>query len=70
MTIEIRDVELLPMQALRMNMHEVPSYYSFHVTNTTLECPLGSISSGQRPTQLSARPPDYIAEHRLTTVPV
>ena len=37
-----------------MKMVEVPSYFSFHVHKSTLECLFGSIKSGQRPTyQLS-----------------
>ena len=44
MTIEIRDVDLIPCQALRMNMHEVLSYYGSRVNNTTLGSSIGSIT--------------------------
>ena len=37
MTSGIRDVDLILSQALRMNMHEVPSYYGSLVNNTTPE---------------------------------
>ena len=36
MTIEIRDVDLILSQALKMNMREVPSYYGSRVNNATL----------------------------------
>ena len=47
MTIGIRDVDLMLSQALKMNMHEVPSYYGSHVNNTTLELRSGSITCGK-----------------------
>ena len=59
---ETQDADLILSQASKTNMHEVPSYYSFLVNNTTLECLLGSKSSGQRPPHLSASPPEYIAK--------
>ena len=36
MTIGIRDVDLILFQALKTNMHGVPSSYCSHVNNTTL----------------------------------
>ena len=50
MTIEIRDVDLIFFQALRMNMHEVPSYCGSRVNNTTLGLRIGSIAFGKSPT--------------------
>ena len=47
MTTETQDVDLIRSQALRMTMHEVPSYYNSRVDNTTLEFLLGSIASGK-----------------------
>ena len=49
-TTETQNVDLILSQALKMNMHEVPSYYSFRANNTTLEFPLGPIASGKSPT--------------------
>ena len=37
MTIGIQDVDLILLQALKTNMHGVPSYYDSHGSNTTLE---------------------------------
>ena len=36
-TVEIQGVDLILSQALKMNMHGVPSYYGSHVNSTTLE---------------------------------
>ena len=47
MTIGIRDVDLTLSQALKMNMHGVPSYYGSHVNNTTLGLRIGSITCGK-----------------------
>ena len=41
MTVEIQGVDLILSQALKMNMHEVPSYYGSHVNSTTLELRIG-----------------------------
>ena len=49
MTTGIRDVDLILSQALRMNMHEVPSYYGSLVNNTTLELQSRSIIFGKNP---------------------
>ena len=57
MTIEVRGVGLILSQALKMNMHGVPSYYDSHVSNTTLgpynkpvriQCKAGSLSARVR----------------------
>ena len=62
-TTGTHDVDLIPSPTKRMNMHEVPFCFAFHVNNITLECLLGSKSSGQRPThQLPASLPEYIAK--------
>ena len=50
MTIGIQDADLIPPQALRMNMREVPSYYGSLVNNTTLELRSGSIIFSKNPT--------------------
>ena len=50
----------------RMNMHEVPFCFMFHVNNITLECLLGSKNSGQQPMHLSANLPEI---HCKTGVP-
>ena len=50
MTIELRDVDLILSQALRMNMHEVPSFYGSRVNNTTLGLRIGSITFGKSAT--------------------
>ena len=62
-TTETQDADLILSQALRMNMHEVPSYYSFHVNSITLECLFRLIKSGKRQTyQLSTGPSEFIAK--------
>ena len=48
-TTGTQDVDLILFPLQRMNMHEVPSCFDFHVNNTTLELIIGSKSSGQRP---------------------
>ena len=59
MTTGIPNADLILPRTQMMIMLEVPSYFSFHVNNSTLECPLGSIKSGQRPSyQLSTDPSD------------
>ena len=61
-TTGTHDADLILSQALMMNMHEVPSYYSFHENNTTLEFLIGPITSGQRPTYLpTTNPSGFIA---------
>ena len=50
MTIEIRDVDLVLSQALKMNMREVPSYCGSRVNNTTLGSRIGSVAFGENPT--------------------
>ena len=47
-TIEIRDVDLILSEALRMNMHEVPSYYGSRVNNTTVGLRIGSITCAKK----------------------
>ena len=47
MTIGIRDVDLIYFQALKTNMHRVPSHYGSHVNNTTLGLRIGSITCGK-----------------------
>ena len=37
MTIEIRGVDLILSQALKMNMHEVPSYHGSRANNSVWE---------------------------------
>ena len=59
---ETQDADLILFPAQRMNMHEVPFCFDFHVNNITRECLLGSKSSRQRPTHLSAGPPEYTAK--------
>ena len=50
-------------QAPKTNMHEVPSYCSFRVNNTTLGLPMGSITFGKSPTyQPLTNPPKFIAK--------
>ena len=49
-TTGTQDADLILSQALKMNMHEVPFYCSYHVNNTTLEFLLGSMTSWQRTT--------------------
>ena len=62
-TTGTQDVDLIPSHAQRMNMHEVLFCFDLHVNNITLECPLGSKSSGQRPThQLSTSLSEFIAK--------
>ena len=62
-TTGTQDEDLILSQALKMNMHEVPSWYSFRVNKTTLEFLLGSIASGQRPTyQPTTTPSGLIAK--------
>ena len=50
MTVEIQGVDLILSQALKMNMHGVPSYYGSHVNSTPLELRSGSILFGKRQT--------------------
>ena len=45
-----QDADLILSRTQMTKLLEVPSCYSFHVNNSTLECLLGSRSSGQRPT--------------------
>ena len=62
-TIGTQDADLILSQALKMNMHEVQSHYSFRANNTTLEFLLGSIASGQRPTyQPTTNPSGFIVK--------
>ena len=62
-TTETQDVDLIRSQALKMNMDEVSSYYSFRVNNTTLEFPRGSIASGKSPTyQPTTNPSGFITK--------
>ena len=61
-TTETQDADLILSQALRMNVHEVSSYYSFHVNNSTLECLFRLMKSGKGQTyQLSTGPSEFIA---------
>ena len=61
--LETISASLILSQALMMNMHEVPCCYIFRVNKSTLECLLGSVNCGQRPThQLSASRPENIAK--------
>ena len=50
MTIEIQRVDLILSLVLKMNMHEVPSYYGSRVNSTTLELQFGSLIFGENPT--------------------
>ena len=59
-TTGTQDVDTILSQALKMNMHEVPSYYSFRANSTTLEFLLGSIASGKSPTFQHATSPSGI----------
>ena len=45
MTTEIQDVDLIRLQALMTNRHEVPYYYDSHASNIPLELWSGSITS-------------------------
>ena len=66
MTVEIQGVGLILSQALRMNMHEVPSYYGSLVNNTTLELQSGSIIFGKNPIrQLTMSLSEFIAKQVL-----
>ena len=66
MTIVIQDVDLILLQALKTNMHGVPSYYDSHVSNTTLELRIGSITFGKNQTFQSIRnPSDFISKQVL-----
>ena len=56
-TTGTEDVDLILFPAQRMNMHEVPFCFDFHVNNITLECLLDSKSSEQRQTHS-----DFIAK--------
>ena len=49
-TTGTQDAALILSKIQTMKMLVVPFCYSFHVDTSTLECLLGSISSGQRPT--------------------
>ena len=49
MTVEIQGADLILSQALKMNLHEVPSYYGSRVNSTTLELRTGSIIFGKNP---------------------
>ena len=46
-TTGTQDVDLILFQALKMNIHEVPSYCSFRANTTTLMFPRGSTASGK-----------------------
>ena len=66
MTIGIQDVDLILLQALKTNMHGVPSYYDSHVSNTTLELRIGSTTFGKNQTFQSIRiPSEFIAKQVL-----
>ncbi len=66
MTVEIQGVDLILSQALRMNMHEVPSYYGSLVNNTTLELQSGSIIFGKNQIcQLTMSLSEFIAKQVL-----
>ena len=47
MTKGIQDVDLILLQALKTNMHGVPSHYDSHVNNSTLELRIGSTTFGK-----------------------
>ena len=49
-TTGTQDVDLILSQALRMNVHEVPSYCGSFVNHTTLGLRIGSITFGKSPT--------------------
>ena len=62
----IQDVDLILLQVLKMNMHGVPSYYDSHVSNTTLELQIGSITFGENQTfQSVINPSEFIAKQVL-----
>ena len=66
MRIEIRDVGLILYQALKTNMHGVPSYYDSHVSNTTLRLRIGSTIIGKIQTfQSIINPSEFIAKQVL-----
>ena len=50
MTVEIQGVDLKLFQAVKTNMHGVPSYFDSHVSNTTLGLRIGSITCGKNET--------------------
>ena len=50
MTVQIRGVDLIRSLVLKMNKHEVPSYYGSCANNTTLGLRSGSIIFGKNPT--------------------
>ena len=63
MTTGTPDADLILSRTQRMNIADVPYYFSFHVNTSTLVCLLCSRSSGQRPTyQLSTSLPEFIAK--------
>ena len=65
-TAGIQDAELVLSQALMMNMHEVLSYYSFHVNNTTLSFQLDQYQTRQDSLQKQvAYPPDSSLRREL-----
>ena len=62
----IQGVDLILLQALRTNMHGVPSYYDSHVSNTTLELRTGSMTFGKNQTfQSITNPSEFIAKQDL-----
>ena len=62
-TTETQDVDLILCQAPKSNIQGVPSHCSFHVNNTMLEFPRGSIASGKSPTiQPVTKPSEFIAK--------
>ena len=61
--IETRDVDLILSQALKMNMHEVPSYYGSRENNTTLRLTNWINSVRENPTcQLITNLSEFIAK--------
>ena len=61
-TTATQDAGLILSQALKMNMHEVPLCFDFHVNNITREYLPGSKISGQQQTHPSANLPEYTAK--------
>ena len=62
----IQDIDLILLQALKTNMHGVPSYYDSHESNTTLELRIGSVTFGKDQTfQSTINPSEFIEKQVL-----
>ena len=82
MTIEIRGVDLILSQALKMNMHEVPSYHGSRANNSVWEesnmpaynkpvrihCKAGSVSA-RLVFETRAKCEDFVARFKDVSIP-